>query len=160
MLRHLDLGDDADDCPLSVAELGELLWGPAAHGSLFETREELREAWDLGRDYLMKHMDNRARRPAAFYEFEWKGEPPDYDRERSTLWRVNMLAPAEKLELETWWRAEFERARGYDTARRRRHHAWADIPHELTRRWARQRRHHGEGTKQLAVEATQHSSAR
>jgi hypothetical protein len=157
MLRYLDLGDDDDGCPLSVAELGELSWGPASHGSLFQSRGELCEAWDLGRDYLMKYWGDRARRPAAFYEFEWKGEPPDYDRERSTLWRANMLAPAEKAAVEGEWYQQFQWAysHGLDAARRRQHYKWADIPSELTRRWARQHRHHGEGTKQPAGEASE-----
>jgi hypothetical protein len=142
MLRHLDLGDDDDDCPLSVAELGELSWGPAAYGSLFETREELHAAWSLGRDYLMRHWEGSGRRPAAFFELEWKGEPPDYDVERSTLWRAGMLTPAEKVAVENEWLQEFAFAysHGYDTARRRRHFKWADIPSELQRRWRPQRR--------------------
>jgi hypothetical protein len=152
MFRHLDLGDDDDDCPLSVAELGELSWGPAAQGSLFQTRQELRAAWDLGRDYLMKHWEGSGRRAAAFHEFEWQGDPPDYEVERSTLWRAGMLTPAEKVAVEAEWHQQFQWAysHGYDTSRRRQHFKWADIPSELTRRWARQRR-----TKKPAVEATE-----
>jgi hypothetical protein len=155
MRRHLDLGDD--DCPLSVAELGELSWGPAAYGSLFQTREELREAWDLGRDYLMKHWEGSGRRAAAFYEFEWQGAPPDYDRERSTLWRANMLVPAERTVIEREWFEEFEVAytRGFDATRRRQHLDWADVPLELRKRWRAQRRRGAKAIKQLAVEASE-----
>jgi hypothetical protein len=154
MFRHLDLNDDDDDCPLGVAELGELSWGPASQGSLFETREALREAWLLGRDYLLKHWANSARRPAAFYELEWQGEPPDYDVERSTLWRTNMLAPAEKAAVEQEWLQEFEaaHARGLDAKRRRQHYAWADIPAELVSKWTAQRRRKAKTVKEPAVE--------
>jgi hypothetical protein len=102
-------------------------------------------------------MDNRARRPAAFYEFEWKGEPPDYDRERSTLWRAGALTPTEKAAVEQEWHAEFLRTYllGFSVARRRQHLDWADVPSELRKRWRGQRRHHGEGTKQPAGEASE-----
>jgi hypothetical protein len=164
MLRHHDPDDD-DRCSLSVAELGELLWGPAAYGSLFESREVLEEAWILGRDYLMKHCAGSARRPAAFWELEWQGEPVSYDVERSTLWRMNMLAPAEKIAIEAEWLREFELTytRGYDPVRRRRHLDWADIPIELRKRWRVQQRRPAKakelGAEQLAGEASEAPAA-
>jgi hypothetical protein len=141
--------------PVEVAaELQELQLGPSPHlGSRFRTREELRAAWEAGREELLKRAQP-GRRPQAFYEFEFEGVRPPYDLERSTLWRLGALSEAERTALETEWRDEFNRCMAPDfaiarawpddlltgNAARAEHLAWADVPHELRQRWRRRAR--------------------
>jgi len=102
---------DIDSCGLTLSELQELWLG--AHpttGSCFRTREELVAAWQAGRAVVMRLWGSHGRRPRGFYEFEWPGDPPAYDVERSCLWRSGVLGPEEKLEVEREWRREFETA--------------------------------------------------
>jgi hypothetical protein len=142
---------------LTFSELQELWLG--AHpttGSCFRSREELVAAWAMGRETVMRLWGSHGRRPAGFYEFEWEGSRPPYDRERSTLWRAGVLSEAERLEVETEWRAAFQEAAAADFSvndggdeilkgdcARAAHYAHHDIPRELIRRWkkaARRRR--------------------
>src|SRR5262249_7944033 len=116
-----------------ILALQELTLGPGQMGSIFPTREEARAAWLKHRDELMSDWDHPARRPVGFYEFEVECAPPDYDIERSTLWRIGVLAEEERTTIEAEWFAEFQwaYAHGLDAAGRRKHFAWADIPREL-----------------------------
>src|SRR5262249_58222056 len=109
---------------------------------------------------VMRLWGSQGRRPAGFYEFEWEGSRPAYDVERSTLWRAGVLSAEEKAELEREWRREFETAQTPDfsmntgceilTGARARtaHYRWADVPHELVKRWekAERRRRVRQGT--------------
>ena len=111
---------DIDSCGLTLSELQELWLG--AHpttGSCFRTREELVAAWQAGRAVVMRLWGSHGRRPRGFYEFEWPGNPPAYDVERSTLWRADALSEAERSELEAEWRREFDAARGKSASERR-----------------------------------------
>jgi hypothetical protein len=142
--------------PAEVAdatELMELTIGPGQMGSVFPNRESLRVAWEQNRAALLKRSQP-GRRPAGFYEFEWEGDRPPHDLERSTLWRLGLLDEAERAALETEWRDEFNRCMAPDfaiarawpddlltgNAARAEHLAWADVPHELRQRWRRRAR--------------------
>src|SRR6516165_4900275 len=117
----------------------ELQYGPSPNfGSYFNSREELDEAWKTHRDELLARC-NPGRRPAAFYEFEWSGPRPAYAIERSTLWRAGLLTEAERTELEAEWKAAFDGVRG-DGRARREHLEHHDVPAELVREWAAERR--------------------
>jgi hypothetical protein len=80
------------------------------------------------------------RRPRGFYEFEWEGNPPPYDLERSTLWRLSVLGPEEKLEVERQWRMDFDAVREQDARTRQEHYAHCDIPGELIAQWSERKR--------------------
>src|SRR5262249_54357797 len=100
----------------------------------------------------MRLWGSHGRRPAGFYEFEFDGPRPAYNVERSTLWRAGVLSAGEKGELEGGGEGGFER--GY--APHFFHHdrggglpceppapappPRADVPRELTRRWAAARK--------------------
>lgn|SRR5262249_19528167 len=149
----LDSADDADLCPLSSDEAMELWLGPGEGGSLFHSREELRAAWLQGRAYMMQQWGCHGRRPAAFYEFEWEGNRPDYDREQSTLYDAGVLSEAERAELVTFWRKEFER--GYrlsGAAAQREHFEWADIPRSLLRQWRAEHRRRAKTVRRLEAD--------
>src|SRR6516162_10427614 len=111
--RAIAKASDIDSCGLTLSELQELWLG--AHptsGSHFHSREELVAAWAGGRAVVMRLWGSHGRRPAGFYEFEWEGSRPPYDRERSTLWRADVLAVEERSELELEWRVAFDAAKG------------------------------------------------
>jgi len=132
---------DIDSCGLTLSELQELWLG--AHpttGSCFRTREELVAAWQAGRAVVMRLWGSHGRRPRGFYEFEWPGNPPAYDVERSTLWRADALSEAERSELEAEWRREFDAARGKSASERREHYEHHDIPAELITAWSAERK--------------------
>src|SRR5262249_46849661 len=117
---------------LSPAAAMELWLGPnPAVGSYFDSREALEQAWKTHRNEIMAQWGSHGRRPAAYYEFEWDGDRPSYDRERSVLWRAGVLSAMERIELETQWKQDF--AQGRDPK-------WSDIPRELLRRWKAERR--------------------
>jgi hypothetical protein len=122
---------------------------------VFTSREELHDAWQRARERMLASMAP-GRRPQGFYEFEFDGNRPPYDMERSTLWRMGLLSADEKVTLEEEWKVEFQRAQASDftlndgsgellkgDCARAAHYAWADIPRELVRRWekAEHRRH-------------------
>jgi hypothetical protein len=142
---------DVPSGELGPAEKMELITGPGQMGSFFRTREELHRAWLVGRDELLARAQP-GRRPAGYYEFEWEGDRPPYDLERSTLWRLGLLDEAERAALETEWREEFDRAQApgfveYENSgivtgarARRLYYAWADIPREFVKRWRAERR--------------------
>src|SRR5262249_28644407 len=145
-----------------LSQMQELWLGPnPSHGSLFSSREELQAAWEKHRDEVMRLWGSHGRRPMAWWEFDAGDlKHPGYSRERSTLWRAGVLTEAEKAELERDWRREFETAQTPDftmntgceilTGDRARtaHYRWADVPHELVKRWekAERRRRVRQGT--------------
>jgi hypothetical protein len=139
---------------LTCGEVWELALGPShVSGSLFSTREELRDAWERGRGLVMKEWAKNGRRPMAFWQFESPISYPGYERERSALYEAGMLGEEEASELVEEWRREFERAQQSDffthsngkvlggAPARRAHYRWVDIPRSLIREWspARQR---------------------
>jgi hypothetical protein len=88
---------------LTPDQLQELWLGPSPRrGSLFRTREELRAAWDRGRDYVMATWGRNGRRPQAWWEFEapalglrW----PGVDREHRVLYEAGVLGAEEIAQL-------------------------------------------------------------
>ena len=147
--RHRFQAIDGD---FSAGQKMELIYGPGAQGSLFNSREELVRAWTVCRDELLERA-NAGRRPAGFYEFEFDGRRPPYGSERSTLWRMDLLSEAERAELECEWKAAFQEAQAPDftvndgsgellrgDCARAAHYAWADIPRELVKKWSAARR--------------------
>jgi hypothetical protein len=145
---------DVPSGELGPAELMELQLGPGQMGSRFRTREELHRAWLAGRDELLQRA-RIARRPQAYYEFEWPHGPrPRYDVERSTLWKLGVLSAQERVALEAEWRREWDLCHAPDfaiaqawpdgllegRAARTAHLEWADVPMELRRRWRVERR--------------------
>jgi len=128
---------------LSAGQAMELWLGPnhSSSGSLFNSREELVQAWTEHRDEIMRQWGSHGRRPAAYYEFEWDGPRPPYATERSTLWRApGVLSESERIEVETEWQREFAAARGKSARERREHYEFHDIPNELVERWQGERR--------------------
>ena len=126
---------------LDAGRMMELWLGPnPSAGSLFASREELETAWREHRSELMARWGSHARRPAAFYEFEWDGPRPAYAVERSVLWRADALSEAERSELEAEWRREFDAARGKSASERREHYEHHDIPAELITAWSAERK--------------------
>ena len=132
----------AIDGSLSGSQAFELWLGPnPTQGSLFSSREELEQAWQQHRAEVMRLWGSHGRRPAGFYEFEWDGPRPPYDRERSFLYDHNVLSQQERTELELEWCKEFEHACSLeDAAARKSHLDWADVPHSLRQRWQAERR--------------------
>src|SRR5262249_14579976 len=101
----------------------------------------------------MRLWGSHGRRPMAWWEFDAGDlKHPGYDRERSTLWRANVLSEAERTELEAEWAVEFAKAHRphffhhtgvevlHGVRARRAHYAWADIPDELIEQWTAARR--------------------
>jgi hypothetical protein len=154
--RKRQLRFQAIEGDLSSGQMMELQYGPnPSAGSLFNSREELVDAWQRARERLMASA-NPGRRPQAFYEFEFDGPRPPYDTERSALWRKDLLRADERAALEDEWRQEFQRAQASDftlndgsaellkgDCARAAHYEHHDIPRELVKRWtaaARRRR--------------------
>ena len=138
--------------PARCAVILELIVGPSSGiGSLFRSYEELKQAWQQHQGEIMCDWNTSARRPAAWHEFVWQGEPVDHDTERSTLWRADVLDPEERAAIEAEWFAEFQwaYAQGFDVKRRRRHHAWADIPPPLLKLWRAERRRSAKTIRKL-----------
>ena len=141
MARPIAHDSDIDSCGLTYTELMELWLGPRHGASVFDTPEQLREAWASGRAVVMRLWGSHGRRPAGFYEFEWNGPRPAYAVERSTLWRAaGVLAESERVELEDRWKTEFDAVRGKDARARREHYEHHDIPDELIEAWTAARR--------------------
>jgi hypothetical protein len=127
---------------LSAGQMMELWLGPnPSQGSLFSDREELEAAWTAHRDELMARWGGHGRRPMIWWELAAGGlEHPGYGRERSTLWRANVLSGAERLELEAEWKVAFDEVKARGGRARREHHEHHDIPAELIERWEGERR--------------------
>ena len=139
--RKRQLGFQAIEGGLSSGQKMELIYGPnSSQGSLFNSREELVQAWTACRDELLDRA-NPGRRPLAYYEFDYPhGTRPAFDTERSTLWRQGVLKPEERVELEREWRMEFDATRGKSAKERREAYEFADIPDELIEQWTPQRK--------------------
>jgi len=113
--------------------------------------EELREAWDRGRDVVMRLWARGGKRPMAWWYLEapvlglaWPGA----DRQRSTLWRApGVLGESERAEVEAEWRRDFDAAKGKGVRERREHYEFHDIPAELVEKWQAERRRHSRMTK-------------
>src|SRR5262245_1465367 len=136
---------DIDSCGLTFSELQEMWLGPDPGGSVFNSTEELRAAWDRGREVVMRLWATDGRRPMAWWflgdaaslGLTW----PGYFREQSYLFEHNALSEAERVQLLAGWREEFEQACSLgDAVARRKHLDWADVPHSLRRQWSAARR--------------------
>jgi hypothetical protein len=139
---------------LDAGRMLELWLGPnPSQGSLFNSREELEQAWQEHGAEIMARWGSHGRRPQIWWELAAGDlEHPGYSRERSTLWRAGVLSEVERSELEHEWRQEFETAQAPDftlhdgngilvgDCARVAHYAWADIPRELVKRWTAARR--------------------
>ena len=129
---------DIDACGLTYSELQEL-WLGACNGSVFDSPEQLRDAWDRGRAVVMRLWAHGGRRPQGWWHLDPEAEGlryPGYDRERSFLYAAGVLTEEERAALEREWRREFDAACGLDVAERRAHYEHHDIPRELVRRWS------------------------
>jgi len=137
--------DDIDSCGLTYSELQELWLGPSFNGSVFDTPEQLRAAWDRGRSVAMRLWGSGGRRPQAWWflgdaaslGLAW----PGYDHEQSYLFEHDALSEAECEQLLAGWRKDFDDACLLeDAVARRKHLDWADVPHSLRRQWQAARR--------------------
>jgi hypothetical protein len=139
----------------ALSKMQELWLGPSPeHGSLFNSREELEQAWQMHRTEVMRLWGSHGRRPMGWWEFEAADlEHPGYDLERSTLWHAGVLGPEEKLEVERSWEVEFAAARGMGARERREHLAFHDVPAELIREWTAERRRRPRAIRNPPVEA-------
>jgi len=135
---------DIDSCGLTYSELQELWLGPC-NGSVFDTPEQLRDAWVRGRAVAMRLWATNGRRPQAWWflgdaaslGLQW----PGYHRQQSYLFEHNALDGEEREQLLAGWRKEFEQACSLgDAAARKAHLDWADVPHLLRQRWQAARR--------------------
>ena len=120
--------------------LMELWLGPnPSQGSLFNSREELQTAWETNRAEVMARWGSHGRRPQGWWQLDPEAgnlEYPGYNRERSTLWRANVLTADERAELESGWRREFDAARGKGARARREAFEHHDIPADLVAKWS------------------------
>jgi len=149
---------------LSAGEAMELWLGPSHNGSLFDSPEALRAAWETHRDEFMAGWGRQGRRPQIWWEFDAPAlglKWPGYFNEQSYLHDAGALAAEEKAELERGWKVEFERALAPDftlndgsgeiltgDCARAAYHRWADIPDKLVRRWSAARRRRARGKRQ------------
>jgi hypothetical protein len=151
---------------LSCDKMMELWLGPGADGSVFRTREELRDAWNRGRDIAMREWAKNGQRPAGFWEFDAADlglKFPGDERERSYLFERGVLPKAECIELVRFWRREFARSyapnffthRGsevlYGAAARRAHFCSIDLPASLRRKFMAERKRHAKAIRKLAA---------
>jgi hypothetical protein len=147
---------DIDSCGLTYSELQELWLGPC-NGSVFDTTEQLRAAWDRGRDVVMRLWATNGKRPMAWWCFEAPGLGltwPGYDHQQSYLYEHNVLSETEREQLLARWRKEFEQACSLkDTAARKAHLDWAGVPASLRRQWQAERRRHRRQSAPLQEEA-------
>jgi hypothetical protein len=131
--------DDVENCGLTYSELQELWLGPC-NGSVFDSPEQLRDAWARGRDVAMRLWGSHGRRPQAWWCFDTELEYPGYDRERSFLYAAGALTVEERDGLEREWKAAFDAARGMGARERREHLVHNDVPNELIEKWTAARR--------------------
>jgi hypothetical protein len=135
--------DDLESCGLTYSELQELWLGPC-NVSVFDTPEQLRDAWERGRAVVMRLWGSGGRRPQAWWAFEAPGlhlSWPGHYRERSYLYESGALSLQERAEVEREWRAAYDAAKGMGARERREAYEFADIPAELVERWKAERRH-------------------
>jgi hypothetical protein len=135
--------DDIDSCGLTYSELQELWLGPCSGGSVFDTPEQLRDAWDRGRAVVMRLWARGGKRPMAWWCYEAPAlslEWPGYDRQRSYLYAAGVLSESERIEVEAEWRQAFDAAKGKGARERREHYEFHDIPLELIERWTPQKK--------------------
>jgi hypothetical protein len=141
----------------------ELWLGPSHNGSLFRDREELAQAWELARDYMLKTFGRPGRRPLAWWAFEATVPYPGYDRETSVLYEIGALDADERAALERRWRVEFESAFDPDffvavspseilegPPARRVQFASVDIPRSLVKAWTAKRKRRARAIRGLA----------
>jgi hypothetical protein len=114
---------DIETCGLSYSALLELWLGPC-NSSVFDSTEQLRDAWIRGRDVAMRLWGSHGRRPMAWWCFEAPGlglRWPGYDAETRYLLETNTLSEAERAELpreliQRWTAAARRRARARGAA--------------------------------------------
>jgi len=144
-MSRASVSNDIDACGLTYSELQELWLGPCNGGSVFDTSEQLCDAWDRGRAVVMRLWATNGRRPQAWWflgdaaslGLKW----PGYHRQQSYLFEHNALSEAECEQLLARWRRDFEDACLLeDAVARRKHLDWADVPHSLRRQWQAERR--------------------
>ena len=134
----MTVSDDLLLAGLTHDEMQELWLGPTHRGSLFRNREELRDAWERGRDLAMSLWAKGGHRPMAWWQFD---KPPglkfDFNHQASILYDNGLLADDERRELEQSWRRQFNLAqKNRDPADRDKAYQEADIPTSLLKRWA------------------------
>jgi hypothetical protein len=152
---------------LNHAQQMVLQYGADPRWDAFHTEEEHRDAWIRNRDRLLAGY-RHGRRPAAWWHFEAPIKYPGYEREQSTLYAARLLSEAERDELVTWWKEQYERAwsahffhcegpgRIFEgPAGRRKHFKWADIPKGLLVEWTKERRRRSRTIRELE-EAAEH----
>src|SRR5262249_55492690 len=101
---------------MNLTQEMELWLGPGHNsGSSFESDEHRREVWFRYRDKVMRQWGKGGRRPYGWWRYEaseWglRGYA-GYKHERSILWETpGVLSEAERTQLETEWRCEFDRS--------------------------------------------------
>jgi hypothetical protein len=90
---------------LSVGGDYELCFGPREDRPVFESYDEMREAWDQHRDALMNGTFGMrpGHRPWAFWEFDFDGEvPPEVTTEAECVY-LYLAGAQEKREIEAIW---------------------------------------------------------
>lgn len=103
----------------------------------WEDREPTLACWRKHRDRLMR-SEAPGRRPSVWWRYDKGMEPPPCDEESALLWRMGELQGAERAQVETWWRMEYDDAHDMDD--RTRHWRWHEIPLELVKKWDAEKR--------------------
>ena len=131
-MGRIVISEDIDNCGLTYSQLMELWLGPGPDGSLFDSTEHLRDAWETTRGLVLRLWGQHGRRPQAWWCFDAPAlglKWPGYDHEQSYLYDHGILSEAECAELARFWRREFDRNP------KPSHLNWADVPHSLRREW-------------------------
>jgi hypothetical protein len=141
-IRHAHRGRLTHSQEMTLLYGKEPRWAEA-----FATEEEYRDAWIRNRERLLAGYRN-GRRPMAWWTLESPVAFPGYEHQQSVLYEAGLLGDEERAELERWWHEQFLRAwnpqffhcdgpgRIFEgEPARKAHFKWADIPHELVRKW-------------------------
>lgn len=164
--RNFQLRAIAGAPPLD--QLMEMWLGPSHNGSVFDSPEALRAAWETHRDEVMRLWGQHGRRPMAWWCFDAPGLGlmwPGYFRQQSYLFDAGVLEEPERVALLAFWRKEFERTYRpgfshtagpgeifHGAAARRKHLDWADVPDSLRQQWTAERRRRPRAVRNLPAE--------
>src|SRR5262249_53409942 len=99
---------------LTYGQEMELWLGPSHHGTTFASDEHRRATWFRYRERLMRRFATNGKRPMGWWLYESpfpSRRHPGIEHQRSILYEfTDVLSAEERVELEQWWREQFERS--------------------------------------------------